>query len=159
MAKNVADLIDELQLRLRDTEALALTDAIVMRFLSYGVGYASLVRQQTLSVETFTSERRRQFYALSNINERIVNVVRVVDATGADLHQTPIGALSDRGPHWCRDVGDQYESFTQIGKRTLILYPAIDRAETVTMYCRTVPALYTDAVNDTTSAIADDLVP
>lgn len=159
MAKNVADLIDELQLRLRDTGALALTDAIVMRFLSYGVGYASLVRQQTLTTQTFTSERNRLVYDLEAINERIVKVVRVVDATGADLHRTTIGALSPERPTWFRDIGDQYESFCQIGKRVLILHPAIPRAETVTMYCRIVPALYTDAVNDTTSAIADDLVP
>lgn len=159
MAKNVSALIDELQLRLRDTTALALTDTIVMRFLSYGVGYASLVRQQTQDIQTFTSTINRLVYDLEAINERIVKVVRVVDATGADLHRATIGGLSSESPTWFRDIGDQYQSFCQIGKRVLILYPAIPREETVTMYCRTVPALYTNASTDTTNYIADDLVP
>ncbi|MCA9640057.1 MAG: hypothetical protein KC492_05155 [Myxococcales bacterium] len=159
MAKNVADLIDELQLRLRDTGVVALTDTIVMRFLSYGVGYAALARQQTITVQAFTSERHRQVYDLSAINERIVKVVRVATTATGDLHQTTVEGLSSERPTWFRDIGDHYQSFAQIGKRVLLLYPAIPRAEQVGLYCRMVPALYTNASSDTTSAIADDLVP
>ena len=159
MAKNVSALIDELQLRLRDTGAFAITDALAMRFLSYGVGYASLAFQDTITAVNLTTERHRLVYALPETSERIVRVVRAVTADGRDLHQATLNDLNLNGPSWFRQTADRMESFTPVGKRLLVLYPAIDRVELVELWCRVIPALYTDASTDTTSAISDDLVP
>lgn len=157
MAKTVGPLVDELLLRLRDTGAASISRAQARRAVAYGVGYAAVSTTDTLEALTLTTERQRLFYNLTETSERIIRVVRAT-VDNRDLAPADFGVLGgiDRCD-WLRDTGDRLESFTQVGKRVLVLYPAIDRTDTVTLYCKTFPTLVT--TDSDTVGITDDLVP
>ena len=157
MAKSVGTLVTELALRVRDTGSASLTRAQVRRALAYGVGFAATAFQDHLESFTLTTERQRLLYALSETSERILRVDRV-EVDGRDVPRSETGVLGmTQSPHWFRDLADRFESFAMIGKRVLILHPAIDRVISVTLYCKSFPALVT--ADTETVAIADDLVP
>lgn len=158
MAKTVGPLVDEVLLRLRDTSAVGTSRAIARRALAYAVGYTALAYNDTLVTFTLTTERERLLYDLSETSDRIVRVVRVTDTNGHEvpLSQTVvIDGLFD--PHWFRAQGDQFTHFAQLGKRLLVLWPAVDRAESVTLHCKAFPTIFT--ADTETVGIEDDLVP
>ncbi len=157
MAKSVGGLVTELALRVHDTASASITRAQARRALAYGVGFAAVAFKDTLESFTLTTERQRSIYALSETSERILRVVRV-EESGRDIPFSEAGVKGlTMSPNWFRDLADRFESFATIGKRLLILYPAIDRAVSVTLYCKAFPALVT--ADTQTVGIEDDLVP
>lgn len=158
MAKTVGPLVDEVLLRLRDTSAVGTSRAIARRALAHACGYTALAYSDTIVNFTLTTERERVMYDLSETSDRIVRVVRVTDTNGHEVQMSQAGVIEGLfDPHWFRAQGDQFEHFAQIGKRLLVLWPAVDRAESVTLHCKAFPAIFT--ADTATVGIEDDLVP
>jgi len=155
--KTTGPLVDELLLRLRDTGNANIPRAVARRALAYGVGYAAVAYTDTLESFTLTTERRRTLYALSETSERIVRVVRV-EMEGRDIPFAIYGIHGLTGrTNWLRDLADRFEAHTSVGRRLFILYPGIDQAVSVTLYCKAFPALVT--ADSDLVGIIDDFVP
>jgi hypothetical protein len=134
MAQSVGPLVDQLLRRVRDPHGTAHARALVRRFLNYAEGFVGVAEQANLESFTFTTDPLRVLYNCKDVDPTMrILAIRSVMWNGKDLVKTPFGMLGGTSMTWFRDIGQDYLTWSPIGRDLFVLYPAMTKAQTVTV--------------------------
>ena len=130
MSQPNGPIVDRILELVRDKQGATHSRSFVRKVVSH-VQYAINTRRKAvLQFDTLTTEPFRQIYSIINLFPNGIKI-QGVRVDGRDLARTTLRSLSQLDLNWFRKVGPRIEAFTLVGRDILILYPAVDFAESV----------------------------
>lgn len=149
-------LITELSRRLRDPNNTRHARVLIRDVLSQCQRVVNLHYADDILSTSFTPSAGRTLYRTSEIASTVARVV-AVRQQDRDLHEVDWRQLVHSDAHWYRRQGPRHELFARIGGSLVVVYPARETPESITVDHVSIPANLTDGAGDVT--ISDELIP
>jgi hypothetical protein len=133
MPNTVGSLISDTLNRVRDPNGLGHTRANALTLINHVARIVNAFTGDVKSSATLSTLRQLQMYSISAELPSAMNVIGVTHR-GRHLSNISLDDLRAVDSEWPRAIGNQYETFSVVGKDLLILYPALPEADSVTVY-------------------------
>lgn len=131
---NAGELLDVCTRRVRGEGGLAHSESLVLAILSKCQAVVNCNKQSLVSSVVVSTIPRKLFYALSDIIPDAIDIldVQYEDKSLACIPNYDFIAMSC-GYSWFRSIADHPQSWCQIGKSLLALWPGCERSVNVTV--------------------------
>lgn len=120
--------------RARDAGAIGTSQADVINLLSRWQTIANGATEAVIQSATFTVSPQLQIYPISGLLPQALRIVDVRDSFGRSLDgPLPYKGLRWLNEEWFTEIGPELRSWCLVGKDLLILRPALQAAQVVTV--------------------------
>lgn len=152
----VGPIVDQILQRVRDPEGVIASRDFVRSRISDAQRLLNARFGWVLDINPLVTEPLRLFYPVALLLPEALRVWYVRQG-GRNLAYVPWSTLTHMEQGWPRALGSRYEIWSRIGFDTIVVWPAMSRAETLTVESSRITALLDS--DDDDFEIHDDVVP